>query len=130
MNAFHTFSFLALISLCTVFACTNTTTTEETAKEVKVEQVHGNWQVTEATRDGQATETLDGLFFRFSEAGQLSTNLLGSEVEVPFELITNKITQKSEPPLEYTVEEVNDQQLVLSTTLQGMKFKLTLGKGE
>lgn len=125
MNFSSVFSFLGILSLFTLLSCGS-----DGSKSIQIEQVEGNWQVTEAMRNQQATETLDGLFFRFSKNGTLSTNLLGADQETPFELSGNKILQKSEPPLEYTIDDVNEKQLTLSTSLEGMDFKLVLEKGE
>ncbi len=123
------FSFVGLLTIGFLCSCTGGSTTNDDTS-IKVEQLNGSWLVAKATRNGQATETLDGLYFRFSDSGQLSTNLLGSDVETPFELSGDKIMQKGTQPLEYKIEKVDTKELVLSTTLQEMDFKLTLEKGE
>lgn len=129
MNFSFVFSFLGILSLFTLISCGGGTE-KEGEKPFQIEQIEGNWQVTTAQRDGQSTETLDGLFFRFSKDGKLSTNLLGADQETPFELSGNKILQKSDPPLEYTIEDLSDNELTLSTSLEEMDFRLVLGKGE
>ena len=116
------FGLLVSISL---FSCTGNST-QEKDDQITAKDLQGNWSVARAVRNGQATETLDGLFFRFSEDGHLSTNLLGSDQEFSYEVEDNKIYQKGEPALEYAIDELTNKQLVLSTTLQGMDFKLTL----
>lgn len=119
---FLTFSLLLI-------ACGGGTTPEQ-SNAVSQDQIEGNWHVAEAQRDGQVTETLNGLYFRFSKEGQLATNLMGADVESPYELIATKIIQKSTPPLEFDIDTVDDKKLVLLTTLQDMNFKLVLEKGE
>ncbi len=120
---------MGLLTISFLCSCTGGSTTKDDTS-IKVEQLNGSWLVAKATRNGQATETLDGLYFRFSDSGQLSTNLLGSDVETPFELSGDKIMQKGTQPLEYKIEKVDAKELVLSTTLQEMEFNLTLEKEE
>jgi len=122
-------SLFGLLTIGFLGACTGGTNTGDDAS-IKIEQLNGSWLVAKATRNGKATETLGGLYFRFSDAGQLSTNLLGSDMETPFELSGNKILQKSTPPLEYTIDKIDAKELVISTTLQEMDFNLTLERGE
>ena len=129
MKFSNTLSLFALLTISFLCSCTGGSTSGDDTG-IKVEQLNGSWLVTKAIRDGQATETLDGLFFQFSNAGQMTTNLLGSNMESPFELSGNKILQKSTPPLEFTIDKVDAKELVISKLIQEMDFKLTLEKGE
>jgi hypothetical protein len=85
----------------------------------------GRWELYKALRNQKATETLDGTYFTFSDAGKMATNLpVGPEGECDFELSANQIKQKSAKPLTYNIVELSDSTLTLSIELRGMPFEL------
>ena len=118
------FYFMTLLG-AVLIACNGGNSNQQ---KIQAAQIQGSWEVIEASRNGQATESLDGLFFRFSDNGTLTTNLMGSDVESPYELSGNTIVQKGDDALSYTIGEVADNRLVLETKLQDMDFKLVLQK--
>ena len=91
----------------------------------------GMWELDEATRDGQNTTLLEGVFFEFFEDGSLKTNfnLSGAEALSKYDLKGLRIIQsESELNLDYNIAEINDTSLVLDTELRGAKYQLLLKK--
>jgi len=85
----------------------------------------GRWELFKALRNQKATETLDGTYFTFSDAGKMATNLpVGPEGECDFELSGAQVKQKSAKPLTYNIVELSDSLLTLRIELRGMPFEL------
>ena len=89
----------------------------------------GRWDIREARRNGQATESLDQLYFEFFEDGNMKTNILGADEEATYELDDNTIRQRdSQMPIDYTIETLSDTSLIMSTTINRFNFRFQLGK--
>lgn len=89
----------------------------------------GRWDIREARRNGQATESLDRLYFEFFEDGNMKTNILGADEEATYELDDNTIRQRdSQMPIDYTIETLSDTSLIMSTTINRFNFRFQLGK--
>ncbi len=119
---------LSTLLLLAFYACGGGGAKAAEKAKLQNEQLQGSWEVTEAERNGMPTETLQGLFFRFTDHNQMTTNLLGSDMENTYEISNDKILQKGTPPVEYTIETLATEKMVLKTTLQGFDFKLVLQK--
>jgi hypothetical protein len=91
------------------------------------ELILGKWELQGATRNGNETGSLEGLFFDFSEGGTLSTNLPVSPGESPYEVKGSTITQSAgDQAIEYKIEEVSDSSMTLSTNLRNTSFQFML----
>lgn len=87
----------------------------------------GRWEITEASRDGKATDTMEGMYFAFAEGGQLTTNMTGTDETYRFELDGDQIEQREGMiETDYTIESLLEQELVLTTTLRGKYFRMVL----
>lgn len=89
----------------------------------------GRWDIREAKRNGQATESLDQLYFEFFQDGNMKTNILGADEDATYELKEKTIRQRdSQMPIDYTVETISDTSLIMSATINRFNFRFQLGK--
>ena len=92
----------------------------------KKELILGRWEIQQAFRDGQATETLDKLYFEFFKDGQMRTNLMGAETAT-YELEDSQLYQRdSQMDIDYTIESIGDSTMVLTTQLRDSNFRFQL----
>jgi len=111
---------LALVSI--IWSC------EDDSSEFGLE-LPGRWEVVSAFRDQAETESLRGLFFDFQDEGKLVTNLSGAEESYTFELADEQLLQRGGPiDVDYTIEQLNPDTLILQTTLRKKHFRLVLEK--
>lgn len=93
------------------------------------EKILGRWELLEAKRNGDPTESLIGLFFEFQTGGAMRTNLSATEETAAYELQDNKILQRqSQIEADYTIEEITDSTMTLTTTLRNYNFRFLLKK--
>ncbi|NRB52679.1 MAG: hypothetical protein HRU41_33770 [Saprospiraceae bacterium] len=93
------------------------------------DQLIGRWDIREAKRNGQATESLDQLYFEFFQDGNMKTNILGADEEATYELDDNTIRQReSQLPIDYTIESISDTSLIMNATINRFNFRFQLGK--
>ncbi len=105
------------------FACT------QEKQDDYSDKILGNWNIREAKRNGDPTESLAGLFFEFQKDGAMRTNLSGTEETAAYKLVDNKILQRqSQIEADYTIESVTDSTLTLTTTLRSYNFHFLLAK--
>lgn len=91
-------------------------------------QIQGKWNVANAERNGKATSTLEDAFFLFEGDSLLTTNILRSIISVPYKLKDQKILQSGMPPIEYEIEEIFEDSLILSTQIRDYHFKFFLAR--
>lgn len=97
--------------------------------DIQTTDLLGQWEIASAFRDGEATETMTGLYFHFEEAGKLLTNMTGMEESYLFELDGNAISQRNGSlDADYSIERLTADSLVMSTTLRSKEFKMVLSK--
>lgn len=93
------------------------------------DQLIGRWDIREARRNGQATESLDQLYFEFFQDGNMKTNILGADEEATYELDNKTIRQReSQMPIDYTIESISDTSLIMNATINRFNFRFQLGK--
>ncbi len=93
------------------------------------DQLIGRWDIREARRNGQATESLDQLYFEFFQDGNMKTNILGADEEATYELDSKTIRQReSQMPIDYTIESISDTSLIMNATINRYNFRFQLGK--
>jgi hypothetical protein len=96
----------------------------------EAEMLWGRWELREGFRSGKLTESLDGLYFEFGKDGRMNTNLPAGPGEARYELEGSSIRQSGNPAdLIYTIQELSDTVMVLSTDLRNVNFRFILQKG-
>jgi len=114
---------LLTIGLATLLACQDT---QETDRQ---EHLLGRWELQQAFRNGQVTESLQELYFEFYQDGEMSTNILGASETAAYELDDNNLQQRdSQLDIDYRIEELSDSLLVLTTNLRNYDFRFRLRK--
>lgn len=93
------------------------------------EYLLGRWEIQEARRNGQATESLQELYFEFFQDGKMTTNLLGAAETASYELEDGELRQRdSQLDIDYRIEELTDSLLILTTNLRDYDFRFRLHK--
>lgn len=93
------------------------------------ELLWGHWELQQGFRDGNPTESLDGLYFEFLEDGEMKTNLPVASGASRYEIQNSQIRQIGSPEeIIYTVQELSDSKLSLSTEMRKVKFSFVLQK--
>ena len=98
---------------------------------VKKDKIVGKWELAEAIRGGKiVTEQLEGTYFEFNKNNEMKTNLpvFISEQTSKFEIKDQVLKQLGDRPIDYKIEMLEDQLLVISTDISGFPFKFTLKK--
>lgn len=89
----------------------------------------GYWEIQEAYRNSQQTESLDELFFEFFEDGTMRTNISGIPTDAVYEVKGNTVQQReTDMEVDYTIQEATDSILILSTTIRDFNFRFALRK--
>jgi len=115
------------VSISLLSSCTSDAKLDDRTKD----QLLGRWEIIEATRNGNPTETLDDLFFEFSEEGIMRSNILGASYKATYEIRADAIRQIGDEngmDLEYIIESITDSTLILNTDLRRFKFHFNLKK--
>lgn len=93
------------------------------------ELIEGRWELKQATRNGEVVEALTDLYFEFDGEGNMQTNLPVPNPGNTYEINKNELTQQgSNGSINYTIETINESDLVLSTVLQGAPFQFKLNR--
>ena len=126
MKVLKTYSFFILLLIYSIVGCSPEVETFDQSL------LYGHWEIKSAQRDGHPTETLTNTFFEFSEEGKMVTNfnLEGNEITGNFEIKGKKITQKGDPDIDYSVEIIEKDKLVLITKLMEYDFTINLQKND
>lgn len=108
--------------LLSPFGCKNESTGNS-------ELLLGRWDIREAKRNGQTTESLDQLFFEFFQDGSMRTNILGTVEEATYQYDNTTLKQReSQVEIDYNVESLTDSFLVMTATINRYNFQFRLGK--
>lgn len=83
-----------------------------------------NWEVVGATREGRATETINGAYFHFTDE-TLETNFMG-KVETHVYEMRNRILQIGDPMIPYRIQYLDADSMHLSTTIMKFSFDFFL----
>lgn len=112
-----------ILSMCVALAVMpGCSTSDKPDKSVLME----NWIVVGATRDGRATETLNGAYFKFSEH-DLETNFMGEKMKNRYELKNQNILIGEEKRI-YQIKYMDADSLHLSAEIKGYPFHFFLQK--
>lgn len=93
----------------------------------------GHWDLVEGQRGGKVAESLRGTYFEFTEEGKMSTNLpIKGGTDSPFVVENGVIIQTivNDIKINYTIVELNELTLKLTTSLRGFDFVFDLNKQE
>ncbi len=102
---------------------------QDTEETIRQEYLLGRWELQQAYRNGQVTESLQELYFDFYQDGKMSTNILGAPETATYELEENELRQRdSQMDIDYQVEELSDSLLILTTNLRNYDFRFRLNK--
>ena len=88
------------------------------------------WEIREAKRNGEVTETLSGLFFEFKDPDTLINIMLGAYSVYQFVFEDQQISQTGSFDMVYDVVSLSDTSLVMSTYIQGYSFYFDLKPAE
>ena len=115
---------ISLLSLLVVWGC------KEAEKPLDGSQLAGRWELVSASVNGSDTDRLRDLYFVFLPDTSMQTNILGSEANFKYALVDRLLEQKSDPALNYQLQELNDTIIMMSTEIRGSTFEITLGKAK
>lgn len=94
-------------------------------------ELEGRWEITEGSRDGEITTTMEGMYFLFTPEGQLRTNMMGAEETFTYELDGDQLTQREGSiDADYKIESYEAGQMVWTTELRKKQFRMVLEKKE
>ena len=90
----------------------------------------GRWELTGATVNKIPSPRLDGAYFEFIAGGILKTNIMGSEEEGSYEISIEekKLIQKTAKTIEYNIEKLVDDSLIMNMDIASKKFVVLLQK--
>lgn len=90
----------------------------------------GKWELTGATVNKIPSPRLDGAYFEFADGGILKTNILGSEEEGSYEMSIDekKLTQKTGKTIEYNIQKLVKDSLIMNMDISSKKFVVLLQK--
>ena len=90
-------------------------------------ELAGRWEIQNATRNGEPTTTMEGMYFEFSDDGKLLTNMTGAEEANTYELDGDAILQRGGTiEADFLIESLAEGELVLTTELRNKKFRMVL----
>jgi hypothetical protein len=91
--------------------------------------LQGRWEIQNAYRNGQPTQTLEGLFFEFTEAGIMKTNLPISAENAGYELDDGIIRQiDADEPLQFEILSITDSTLTLGSEIRDFDFRFVMNR--
>lgn len=130
MKSLTKITFILFIGLLSFSSCTNNDTSQEKAKVLNVtkQDIIGEWEIVEATRNGEATDAMNGAFLRFESSGQVFSNLTGEEQMDHYVVENNVIKQTGSMGLEYTIKSKENNQMMLDLKMQNFSFEFTVKK--
>lgn len=108
---------LLSLAISTLVSCNSEPTNQD-------ELIIGRWELQSAIRNGKETGNLEGLYYDFSEEGALLTNLPTASGESAYEVEGSQVLQSiNGQTIQYTIEEIGDSSLTLSTLLRDTPFQ-------
>ncbi len=106
--------FLFILTILLLGACSNPI-------PVETELLTGKWELLEATRSGQKSKSLEGAYLKFLE-DSLQTNMLGDTTMYKYTLEQNVLHQYSDPEIQYLIEDINQDSLVMTSKIMKIDF--------
>jgi hypothetical protein len=119
IRVFSIFFFLMILSACG---------SEAPVKNAD-ELILGHWELSEASRNGKPTNTLEGLYFDFFQDGHMRTNFPGQAGSARYRIIDNVVEQyETDQPLKLAISSLSDSTLIFETEIQAFHFQLNMKK--
>ena len=125
MNQFKIFMLSVIAFSLAVSSCTSETKKSENT--ISADQLSGRWELTSASRNGEETGSLEGTYFDFYGEGKLNCNFTGESVDAEYTLKDNVIKLKDQS---YKIENLEDKELKITTTLMNFDFAMIFTKVE
>jgi hypothetical protein len=98
---------------------------------IETSELEGRWEITEGSRNGEITTTMEGMYFIFAPDGQLQTNMMGAEETFAYELAGDELSQREGSiDADYKIESYEAGQMILTTELRNKQFRMVLEKDE
>jgi len=121
---FKTIQWASLLFITFLSACS----LDSPAKEVNPSEVlPGKWEIQQAFRNGSPTKTLESGYFDFT-ATNMTTNILGQPVSAAYTLEDKMIKHTGQPPIDYTIGDLDSTEMTLSMKYEGMDFVFRVKK--
>ena len=120
---------LSLFLLSAFFAACQLDT-EEKEDKLDPQLLIGKWELTKTTVNKIESERLNGAYFEFSNGGNLKTNILGLEEKGKYKVSIEekKITQETAKTIEYNIEKLVKDSLIMNMSIATKKFVVLLQK--
>lgn len=114
------------LSILTLTACTEEVKSPSYDENLLI----GRWELKDAWREKKQTEMLVGTFYEFDQKGTVRTNFTADMVpgEFPYALEGHIIQLEGEPEFSYTIDSLDQANLIFSTNYRGYLFKMALKK--
>ena len=115
---------LSLLVIILLIAC------KPEAVQVNKKQLHGFWELTEAYRNGNATDLLKGGYFYFGSTGKMATNIKGDTLNEQYSVEGDLIRTLGPENLTFKVNYISKDTLKLTSKIgksnfdfMGVRFK-------
>jgi hypothetical protein len=89
-----------------------------------IHQLHKEWEVVGANREGKATETINGAYFTFTDQ-TVETNFMGEVMKNPY-TIRKDVLEIGDPVVPYRIQYLDNDSLHLSATIRDFSFDFFL----
>ena len=109
---------ILLISALAMVACKTDKPT------IGPQELHGSWDIIQATRDGEIFDALAGGYFEFANTNIFQTNIPSLPNGVAFVVESEKIRFEGDT-LKYKITNYSDTLLVLESNIRGSAFQFT-----
>jgi len=119
---------LVYISTC-ILLCLSCDSDSTKAKSLDVSSSYGDWQLSEAVRDGKLTKTLEGAMFSI-DSNLLSTNIFGDDQSFGYQLIGKKMKLSGAETQVFTVDKSSSDTLILGMKRNKKKYQLLLVRSD
>lgn len=91
----------------------------------EVYELEGKWEIYEAYRNNELTNTLEDGYFLFSDS-TMETNILGSPISGAYKLSKTSFSHDSSLPAEYQIISYSNDTLEVDTEIRNYRFKFRL----
>jgi hypothetical protein len=91
----------------------------------EVYELEGKWDIYEAYRNNELTNTLEDGYFLFSDS-IMETNILGSPISGAYTLSSTSFSHNSSLPAEYKIISYSKDTLEVDTEIRNYRFKFRL----
>lgn len=96
-------------------------------KDERIAIIAGKWHIQKAEKDGTLFNSLEGTVFEFSNDGSMKTNVpqIGNGT---FHFDGNTLIQKNNATINYNIESLTANELIVNTFLRDIRFKMVFGR--